>query len=370
MKRKLLYACTALSLILTACGQSDTSRSAMTGNIAMKEASPADSYSNSGSYEMDEAVEAGAYADEAYVADVDMEEATRESNPIDVDENKANETTTAKLDREKIVYNGRLSIETLDYNKSKTSIKKLVNENDGIIQSENEYYNDSNWYYNTSDSVRTLNLTVRVPSAKFNRIMDGADGMGRVTEKNMDASNVTREYYDVQARLNSKKAELSRFEALLDRAEKINDILEIEEHITDVQYEIDSAKSQLENLNLDVAYSTVTISLTEVIEFTSDDGKSTSKLQDTLLGAWHFFESFLWGLFRFVLYVGPCAAVIGIILYFLRKLYKKFHKDKPKKERRPLFRRRKQPTTPVEPASAPQSTEPTADTTDASSQNK
>ncbi|MBQ9632716.1 MAG: DUF4349 domain-containing protein, partial [Lachnospiraceae bacterium] len=263
-----------------------------------------------------------------------------ESEPIQVDENTSKNKTSKKLNRDKIVYSGNLTIETMDYKQSKKDIKKLIEDHDGIIQSENEYYNDNDWYYDTSDQVRTLNITARIPSAKFHEVMEGADEIGHVTVKSQDASNVTREYYDVQARLKTKKAELERFQEILSKAEKIQDILDIESRISDVQYEIDSARSQLDNLDLDVAYSTLTISMVEVLQYSRDAEKATSKLQETLIGAGHFFMSFLWTLFRIILYVGPCAIVIIAILYGLYRLKKKFIKPRKKQPRRPFGWRR------------------------------
>ncbi|MBR1628373.1 MAG: DUF4349 domain-containing protein, partial [Lachnospiraceae bacterium] len=297
---------------------------------------------NSFSGEAYKAVSNDAAYEEA-AEDFDYEEESLDTDsggePIEVD-GRAQDSPAKKLDREKIVYTGRISLETLDWKESKSSIKKLIEDNDGIIQSQNEYYNDSDYYYDTTETVRTLQIQARIPSAKFQEVMESAEGMGHITERSMDASNVTREYYDVQARLKTKQTELERFQEILSKADKIKDILEIEDRISDVQYEIDSAKSQLENMDLDVAYSTINITLTEVRKYSKDPQEATSRLQETLIGAGHFFMSFLWGLFRFVLYVGPSAVVVLAILVVMRKLFRKFYKPK---KRKPLFRRFRRP---------------------------
>ena len=280
------------------------------------------------------------YAMTEEAADYDYEADTREAQPIEVDERAATDDSP-KLDREKIVYTGSISTETMEWDKSIAAIKKLISDNDGIIQSENEYYNNSDWYYETQEKVRTIRISARIPSKNFNKVLEGAGGIGQMTEKTMNASNITREYYDVQARLKTKQTELERFTSILEKADKVKDILEIEDRISDVQYEIDSAKAQLENMNLDVAYSTIDISVTEVMKYSSDPKEATSKLQETITGAWHFFMSFLWGLFRFILYAGPCAVVIGFILWCLGKLFRKFHKPKPGKKRGlPFFKKK------------------------------
>ncbi len=336
----LLVQAAIISLLATGCGNSSDSSSYV---------------SNGAGYDMAGAARADSFASKSAdldsvpmmeeSADYDVSAASDDggsTEPIEVDGRSATESSPKKLDREKIIYTGNVTLETMDWDKSKASVKKLIEDNDGIIQSENEYYNDSDWYYNTSETVRTLYITARIPSDKFNQVLEGTDGIGHITVKSMDASNVTREYYDVQARLKTKQAELKRFEEILSKADKVKDILEIESHISNVQYEIDSAKSQLENLNLDVSYSTINITLTEVTKYSKDPDETRSRLKETLEGAGHFFMSFLWGLFRFILYAGPIILIIGAILFGLIKLIKKFYKP-VKKPHVPKFGRKREP---------------------------
>ena len=248
-----------------------------------------------------------------------------EDAPSDSTDKPDTAETKKKLDREKIV-----SIETKEWDRTLQEIKSAIEKSGGIIQSENEYYDrDSDWYNTDQISMHFDTITLRVPAENFEQLISSVGEIGKTVSKDIQADNITASYYDVKARLETKEKELQQLNELLARAEKMKDVLSITDQITSVQYEIESAKSQLENMDLDVAYSTLTIEIREVSQYSRTTDSAGTWFSETFIGAGRFFIDFLKAMFCLVIYLGPCAAVIIAVIIPIRRFIKK-HK-KPKK---------------------------------------
>ena len=275
------------------------------------------------------------YATEGAVSDdMVMEDAEYEASSNTVETQDAGDVSgtadaqtkrSKKLDRKKIIYHGSVTIETLDMEQTKKELYTLIDQEDAVIQSENEYYSDSDWYSGEGAAYRSLSITLRIPAESFHAFMDSVGETGSVTNRTTDATNVTNEYYDVSARLSSYKAEKEKLKELMEAATRMKDILQIEEKLSDLQYQIDSTQSRLDTIDLDVSYSTVDLYVREVERYTESGKTFVEQVKETLLGSLRFFLSFLRILCLGVLYLGPCAVVIVLILMGIRRLLKRWH---------------------------------------------
>lgn len=110
---------------------------------------------------------------------------------------------------------------------------------------------------------RSAMLTLRVPQARFNdalrQVRDIADI--EVVSSNVDGKDVTDQFIDLQARLTAKKAEEQRYLALLARAEKIDDILKIDQVLSNVRAQIEQLQGQLNALKNRSSLATITVSV-------------------------------------------------------------------------------------------------------------
>lgn len=76
--------------------------------------------------------------------------------------------------------------------------------------------------------------------------------------------NVTDEYYDIEARLKSLRTQEERLLALLEQSGSLEDIVQLEQALSDVTYEIEKLTGTLRNYDSLIEYMTVTIDLREV----------------------------------------------------------------------------------------------------------
>lgn len=107
-------------------------------------------------------------------------------------------------------------------------------------------------------------LTVRVPDERFNdalRRIRGIEG-AEIDSSSIEAQDVTEQFVDLKARLVAKQAEEQRYLALLARAEQIEDILRIDQALSQVRTQIEQLTGQINSIEQRTTYSTIVVSVT------------------------------------------------------------------------------------------------------------
>jgi hypothetical protein len=127
----------------------------------------------------------------------------------------------------------------------------------------------SGWGGHLSTRVNAA-ITVRLPAARFQDAMAELRGSGRVLNESMQASDVTREHLDLGIRLENAQKSRDRLLALLQKAEKVEDMLKIEEQLRRLTEEIERMTGQLRFMNDQVAMSTITAAFQAVAQQPED----------------------------------------------------------------------------------------------------
>jgi hypothetical protein len=100
-------------------------------------------------------------------------------------------------------------------------------------------------------------VTVRLPAARFDEAFASLRTMGRVLHETREANDVTEQYLDLGIRLENAQRSRARLLELLARAEKVEDILKIEEQLRRLSEEIERMEGQRRYLADQVAMSTL-----------------------------------------------------------------------------------------------------------------
>lgn len=221
------------------------------------------------------------WADEAYDAPMEVaaEEVNFSASAVAAPEAPKPSTASGSSEipensDEKIIKNGNLSLETLEFDKFISELETSVSTLGGYVES-NETYGSVGYRY--------ANYTVRVPSQSYSTFIKAVGDMGTVISMNESISNVTLTYIDIEARLSALTAERDSFQKLMDRAETIEEILQIQGYLTDVNYKIESYTSQLNSLKNKVSYSTVRLNISEVERVTPPAPKTVGERISTQL---------------------------------------------------------------------------------------
>lgn len=105
-------------------------------------------------------------------------------------------------------------------------------------------------------------VTCRVPAARFFALTERLRGFGRVLEEQIDAQDITREYHDLELRIQTAENSLARLVAILERADDVENILKIEQEMRRLTEEIERMKGQLRYYADNVAFSTIRVQFT------------------------------------------------------------------------------------------------------------
>lgn len=106
-------------------------------------------------------------------------------------------------------------------------------------------------------------ITIRVPRASFDASIRRIEATGDVLHRDIQAQDVTDEYFDLEVRLKNARVMRDRLVQLLAKA-TVKDAIEIEKELGHVTEEIERFEGRLKLLADKVSFSTITVSLQPV----------------------------------------------------------------------------------------------------------
>lgn len=235
--------------LFSACGSNAADR-----DLAPESMTTANSYSDAGNkYSYVEVT------DDSYVEFAD--EAATESSG-----NTSSSLQLGTPDPErKLVYTVNYLLETKTYDSSIAALLDLTASLGG--------YTESSDSRGGNGSERYAVYVLRIPSDKLQEFIQSVGTVGSIRRESLSTQDITLEYVDVESRLTSLRAQEERLLELLDQAKDLDEILRIEDSLAGIRYEIESYTTRLNTMSSLVNYSTVTVELDEVIEYTPVEKK-------------------------------------------------------------------------------------------------
>jgi Domain of unknown function (DUF4349) len=110
-------------------------------------------------------------------------------------------------------------------------------------------------------SQTTSDLTLRVPNARFDDLLDQVRGLGDVLSQTQQATDVTGQVADIDARVEAQRASVRRIQALLSQANKIGDVVAIESQLAERQSDLESLEAQQKALADQTTLATLSVSI-------------------------------------------------------------------------------------------------------------
>ena len=208
----------------------------------------------------------------------------------------------------KLVRKGNLSLEVKSIEKCVEQIHKLAILQGGVI---------SKLDLNQSQQNHFANLELKIPSAQFNKTINGLKKMAlKVEHAKVDIDDVSTSFKDMETRLRVKKQVRNQLvELMRNEAKNFEEIYYAENQIKELQEEIESVESRFQYLQNQVAFSTISIDLKEpvkVILAANEAPTFFNQFLGQLSGGWFFIKEvilFLAGVWPFIMIV-----LIGFLL--------------------------------------------------------
>ena len=144
------------------------------------------------------------------------------------------------------------------------ALEQMVTDCGGYIESRSE---QGGSLYSSRYNARYASITARIPADKLEVAMGMAGELCNVVSRSTDVADVTESYADTEARLKTLRLQEERLLEILSKATELSDVLELESRLSDVRYQIESYEATLRSYDSRVSYSTLHITLQEVVEY-------------------------------------------------------------------------------------------------------
>ena len=156
---------------------------------------------------------------------------------------------------QRIIKTGEVSVEVTDVGAAVGHVRTLALEVGGYVGGSQ-----------AGSSDESATLTLRVPAAAFDEALEGLRALeGEVAESTRE-SDVTRQIIDLEARIANLEASEASYRALVERAERVEDILAVQSRLDQVRGEIEQLNAQLQDIEGAADLSTLAVTLIPAAE--------------------------------------------------------------------------------------------------------
>ncbi|WP_225826294.1 DUF4349 domain-containing protein [Streptomyces naphthomycinicus] len=216
--------------------------------------------------------------------------------------------TTPKLPQNAIIRTASLTVEAEDVPKALEEARTTAEDAGGYVGKETTSRD--------ADGHERTRVVLRVPTEKYDEVLTGLQGTGRLVDRTAKAVDVTDQVVDVDSRIRSQRASVDRIRALMDKAAKLSDVVALEGELSSRQADLEALLARQASLKDRTGLATVTLSLSETPVREGDDAPGFT---DALAGGWHVFVSVLRWIVLALAAVLPFAVLAALlVLLWLR----------------------------------------------------
>lgn len=145
-----------------------------------------------------------------------------------------------------IVYSGAMDLAVFDVDATRERVEALVVEAGGFVQIQ-----------------RGHAMVVRVPAEEFRTVLDAIGKLGRVERQELEALDVTEDYYDLQTRIEVLRRTQAQLLELLDKARTVEQALAVRRELDAVILELESLLGRERVLASQIRYSALSLGFVE-----------------------------------------------------------------------------------------------------------
>ena len=236
---------------------------------------------------------------------------------------EAEGATAPEMDPEKIIYSASATVETTDFDATITALSELIAQYEGFVESSSS--SSGNYYQKSRGTAsRSASYLIRIPSKHFNTLMGSLSTLGNIPYSNTFTENISAQYYDVQARLTAYETQETRLLEMMAIAESVEDIILLEDRLTELRYNIESLQSTINNWDRQVSYSSINLSIEEVRVYSPEPQISYGQelwmaLKNALKNTGDFFKDLL----VFIVASLPAIVIITVLAVIFVPIIKK-----------------------------------------------
>jgi len=153
-----------------------------------------------------------------------------------------------------VITTGHASVVAPEPATAAQQLARLVEQAGGRVESRSETAP-------TGDSAGHASLTVRLPADRMTSTVDALSRIGDVQDVNLDSVDVTSQGRDLDARIAALTTSTQRLRELMASAGTTDDLLAVEQELSDRQADLDALTAQRQQLSEEVAMSTLNVEI-------------------------------------------------------------------------------------------------------------
>ena len=134
------------------------------------------------------------------------------------------------IEPDKIVTTVSIEMETKEFISTSEKLDSLILKYKGYVQNSDVYFND----YIYGQGLKYSDYSIRIPQENLEDFVNEVMEIGNIIAKNRNKLDITKQYKDSESRLKVLEVKEERILTLLEVAEKIEDIIVLENQLSDV----------------------------------------------------------------------------------------------------------------------------------------
>lgn len=215
------------------------------------------------------------------------------------------------VQRQHVIRTAELSVEVGDAAKALATARRVTEGAGGQVASETTERID--------DTHLTSRIVLRVPQGSYDSVLGELAGTGRLLSRKADAKDVTEQVVDVESRIATQRASVDRVRALMNRAEKLGDVVTLEGELSRRQADLESLLAQQASLKDRTTLATITLELSEKEGPGAPESEDRPGFLEALAGGWNALVTALAWVVIVLAAAAPWLAV-ALALYLLYRL--------------------------------------------------
>ncbi|MGW2839273.1 DUF4349 domain-containing protein [Streptomyces sp. NPDC001493] len=208
-----------------------------------------------------------------------------------------------------VIRTTEMSIEVRSVPKAVAAARSAAEGSGGLVESEATERVD--------DVHDASHLVLRVPEDRYEDVLKRLTGAGRLLSRTSEAKDVTDQVVDVESRVATQRASVDRVRALMEKAERISDVVALEGELSSRQADLESLLAQRASLADRTSLATITLDLMEP-DSPGAVGDDDPGFWDAVTGGWDAFVTTLRWIAMAIGATAPFLAAVALVLVVWR----------------------------------------------------
>lgn len=237
------------------------------------------------------------------------------------------EESVDQEENNKIITTMHLSFETNEFDATEKKLNKLVGKYKGYIES-SDISHDENY---AAKKYKYGEFKIRIPKNSLASFRDELKGVGNLIYESTNKDDVTKTYKDTESRLKVITTKEERILSLLEKADKMEDIIALENQLTEIIYEKEMLQTQLMDIDHKVDYSTILINIQEVEKLSEQETLETkfvTRIKNAFKNSFYSFRKSMEAFIILFIHLLPYIIILGALGFFGYKILKRIRKNK------------------------------------------